>query len=284
MSPRLVDAEPERDAPAERARSRAPAPAESAGARVDGRGAALGFLALVPLVAIYELGVRASGGTSHNLAELVVSLPLVPFGEHVALARALLVVVVAAACAWSCFHAELGLAPRLFRIALEGLAGAALLAPALLSVLAFAGGLDALRDVRLPAAPDAPGLAQLAVVAGGAAYEELVFRMGLQGLFYLALSRTIVFFVPFERGARWTAELVAVLLSALVFAAAHLAVFTQVFGPGGEPWHAGIFPWRVLAGILLAVLFRWRGPGVAAWTHAFFNVALAIGAGPEVFL
>lgn len=282
MSARTLRADSGRDSPPERAR--AGADEAEGGAHIDARGAALGFLALVPLIALYELGVRASGGTSHNLAELVISLPLVPFGEHVALARALLVVAVAAVCAWSCFHAELGLAPRLFRIALEGLAGAALLAPVLLTVLAFSGGLDALRDVRLPAAPDAPSLAQLAVVAGGAAYEELVFRMGLQGLFYLALSRTLFFFVPFERGTHWVAEAGAVLLSALVFAAAHLAVFTQVFGPGGEPWHAGIFPWRVLAGILLAVLFRWRGPGVAAWTHAFFNVALAIGAGPQVFL
>lgn len=253
-------------------------------APVDARSAALGFLALVPLVLVYEAGLRATGGTSHNLAELVVSLPLGPFGEHVQLARLLLVVFVAGACAWSCFHAELGLAPRLFRVALEGLAGAALLAPALLIGLSFCGGIEALRGVRLPSAPEAPGLAHLAVVAGGAAYEEIVFRMGLQGLCFLALSRTLVFFLPYERGVRWTAELGAVVLSAFVFAAAHLAVFTQVFGPGGEPYHAGIFPWRVLAGILLAGLFRWRGPGVAAWTHALFNVALAIGAGPQVFL
>jgi membrane protease YdiL (CAAX protease family) len=158
------------------------------------------------------------------------------------------------------------------------------LGPVLLVLLHPFGGLDALRGLRPPSAAEAPGLARAALLAGGAAYEELVFRMGLQGLLYLALRPTLAFWLGAERGARVGAEVLAVLLAAVVFAAAHLAVFTQVFGPGGEPFHAGVFPWRVLAGILLAVLFRWRGPGVAAWTHASFNFATSIGAGPEVFL
>ena len=36
--------------------------------------------------------------------------------------------------------------------------------------------------------------------------------------------------------------------------------------------------------LLLALLFLWRGPGVAAWTHGLFNFALILGAGPEVLL
>ncbi|MBI5362786.1 MAG: CPBP family intramembrane metalloprotease [Planctomycetes bacterium] len=159
-----------------------------------------------------------------------------------------------------------------------------LLGPVLLGLLSFAGGLDALRGVHMPTAPDGPGLARAAVLAGGAAWEELVFRLGLQGLFVLLLLPVFPWWFGLSGAARWVAEGGAVLASALVFAAAHLAVFTSVFGPGGESFHAGVFPWRVLAGILLALLFRFRGPGVAAWTHAFFNLALAIGAGPEVFL
>jgi membrane protease YdiL (CAAX protease family) len=108
--------------------------------------------------------------------------------------------------------------------------------------------------------------------------------MGLQGLLFLLVSRTLVFWLPHPPSVRWCSEILAVLLSALVFAAVHLALFTQVLGPGGEPYHPGIFLWRVLAGVLLAALFRWRGPGVAAWTHALFNLALAIGAGPAVLL
>jgi membrane protease YdiL (CAAX protease family) len=167
---------------------------------------------------------------------------------------------------------------------LEGLAASVVLGPALLVGLHFVGGFEVLRDVHLARAGEAPSLARVALLAGGAAYEEIVFRMGVQGLAFLALHAITRSWLPHEPLARVLAEAGAVLASALVFAAAHLAVFTQLLGPGGEPWHAGVFPWRVLAGILLAALFRWRGPGVAAWAHAAFNAALAIGAGPGVFL
>ena len=71
-------------------------------------------------------------------------------------------------------------------------------------------------------------------------------------------------------------------LTSLAFAAVHLEVLASHLGPGGEPYDPYVFLWRLLAGILLALLFRWRGPGVAAWCHACFNVALLLGAGAEV--
>jgi hypothetical protein len=37
-----------------------------------------------------------------------------------------------------------------------------------------------------------------------------------------------------------------------------------------------------LGGLALGLIFRWRGPGVAAWAHALFNVALWIGIDPDV--
>jgi hypothetical protein len=61
-------------------------------------------------------------------------------------------------------------------------------------------------------------------------------------------------------------------------------VFVQVLGRGGEPFRAAVFTWRLFAGILLGTLFRWRGPGVAAWSHALFDLFLSTGAGPDVFL
>jgi len=245
---------------------------------------ALGFLAMLPLFALYEFGWRASGGATRNLAEVVLCLPLAPLGDALHVARPLALVALAALAAWRVFHAELGLGPRLFRIALEGLACALLLGPLLIGVLALCGGLDALRDVALPQAPAAPGLAQVALLAGGGSYEELLFRLGLQSLLYFLFVRALRFWMPDGPLLRGVSEVATVALAALAFAAAHLAVFTQVLGPGGEPWHAGVFHWRVLAGILLALVFRWRGPGVAAWAHAWFNAALAIGVGPEVFL
>jgi membrane protease YdiL (CAAX protease family) len=73
------------------------------------------------------------------------------------------------------------------------------------------------------------------------------------------------------------AELVALLLSALVFSAFHLHSVQAWLGLRGERFDAGLFLWRVSAGLVLGGLFRWRGFGVAAWCHAVFNLGLALG-------
>jgi hypothetical protein len=130
-----------------------------------------------------------------------------------------------------------------------------------------------------------PALAWTAVLCGGAAFEELVFRLGVLSLAYLAVRRGLLALGASPRAAGLGAELAGLAVSAVVFAASHLPlVVERLAGPGGEPFDGAIFTWRVLAGILLGILFRWRGMGVAAWAHALFNLALAIGAGPEVFL
>jgi hypothetical protein len=48
----------------------------------------------------------------------------------------------------------------------------------------------------------------------------------------------------------------------------------------GEPFDSSTFTWRFLGGCLLGALQRWRGLGVVAWTHALFNLAMLLGAGP----
>ena len=70
----------------------------------------------------------------------------------------------------------------------------------------------------------------------------------------------------------------------MIFAAFHLDVVTRLLGVGGEDFDRGLFLWRLLAGLSLAALFRWRGLAVAAWAHGLFNGALLLGAGPGVFL
>ena len=69
----------------------------------------------------------------------------------------------------------------------------------------------------------------------------------------------------------------ALLVSAALFSAFHLELVQQHLGARGEPYHAGLFVWRLSAGIVLAGLFRWKGLAVAAWAHALFNLGLALG-------
>jgi hypothetical protein len=171
----------------------------------------------------------------------------------------------------------------LWRVVLEGALCAVILGPLLILLFHFSG-IEHSDALKMPFPSTVPHLSDAARLVGGSAYEEIVFRIGAQSLFFLAILRLLQFMRSSEGIARAGAEVGAVLAAACVFAAAHLAGAIGFLGRGGEAFDAAIFTWRVLAGIMLSCIFRWRGPGVAAWTHGFFNLALFLGAGPDCFL
>jgi hypothetical protein len=277
-------------APAGRARAAAPdvvaldgdRDGARAGARDGARDGALalGWLTLLPLVAAYELYLALQPLGARNTAEVLVTQPfaaVLAAPEH---GRWALLVAVTLAAAWRVRSAELALARRVGRVALEGLAAAALLGPLLLALFA---ALDvAPPTLARPAALTTPG--EAALHAGGAAYEELVFRVALVAALGWLARAAFEWLLGSARLARVPAAAVALAGSAFVFAAAHLELVVGLFGAGGEPYDGARFAWRGLAGLALAGLYLARGVGVAAWCHAFFNLALALGAGPEVFL
>ena len=121
---------------------------------------------------------------------------------------------------------------------------------------------------------------QLAALAS----EELCFRVGGYGILYLVARAALAGLGAQGRLGDAAAEGVGLLGSSLVFAAAHLRRFTAWLGPGGAEFDPTRFTWLVLAGILLGLIFRLRGPGVAAWAHGLFNVALLVGVDPDVIL
>jgi len=93
---------------------------------------------------------------------------------------------------------------------------------------------------------------------GAGIYEELLFRLILLSLLLWAFRRA-------GAGNR-VSMIAAVLLSSLLFAAAHHV------GPAGEPWQWSPFLFRTLAGVFFAVLFLYRGFGIAAGSHATYDV------------
>jgi hypothetical protein len=241
----------------------------------------LGFLAMLPLLVSYELASERLG--ARNAAELVLSLPIAPLGDGSDLVRQIALAVCTLAAAWRTFGSSLGLLPRAARIVLEGALSAALFGPLLVLLLSLLGA----EPPRVEPTPEVPSLALAGLVCGGAAYEEIVFRVGVQSLVYLLVIRALralASSAATERPARALAEVLAIGVAGFVFAAAHLAAFTAPLGSGGEPFDPHVFTWRAVAGMLLSALFRWRGPGVAAWAHALFNLALLVGAGPDAFL
>ena len=110
-----------------------------------------------------------------------------------------------------------------------------------------------------------PLLHAIVLSLGAGIYEELVFRVllvgGLAGTFLASgLPRT-------------QAGVFAALLAALAFSAFHY------IGPYGDPWALPSFLFRFLAGLTFSILFLLRGFGVAAWTHALYDVFLFLGRG-----
>jgi hypothetical protein len=244
------------------------------------RGLALGWLAVLPLVAIYEVALARAPDSARNTAEYLISLPFEALLAQSSIPRIGLEAAATVAAAWAVFQADLGLVRRILRVVLEGFAAAVVLGPLLLVLL---HAMDvAPPAIGLPAA--VPGPASVALLMGGAAFEEVVFRLGLLAAIWFVARGTAEWFLGMPRGARAVAEISALFGSAVVFAAAHLDVVVGLIAEGGEPYDGARFAWRTTAGLALALLFRWRGMGVAAWCHALFNLALALGAGPGVFL
>lgn len=105
---------------------------------------------------------------------------------------------------------------------------------------------------------------QLTISLGAGIYEELLFRViVVSGLSWLA--RTIL-------GWHVTrANLFAVCVGALIFSAFHY------IGPYGEPLELASFTFRTVAGLLFSGLYVLRGFGITAWTHALYDVFLAVG-------
>jgi membrane protease YdiL (CAAX protease family) len=94
---------------------------------------------------------------------------------------------------------------------------------------------------------------------GAGVYEETVFRLGI-------LSGLVVLFDRVFGLRRWLAFVLALLLSAILFSAMHH------IPPYGDPLHAGIFIFRVLAGLCFGLLFWYRGFAIVVYTHALYDL------------
>ncbi|MFI5210373.1 MAG: CPBP family intramembrane glutamic endopeptidase [Gemmatimonadales bacterium] len=105
---------------------------------------------------------------------------------------------------------------------------------------------------------------QLMVSLGAGIYEELLFRVLLVGA--LARLGAVVFgWRPLWAGAA------ATIVGALVFSAFHY------IGPLGDTLELQSFLYRTVAGMMLSALYLTRGFGITAWTHAVYDVILALG-------
>jgi hypothetical protein len=103
----------------------------------------------------------------------------------------------------------------------------------------------------------------LALSLGAGLYEELLFRViGMSGLYWL-IRRFMGVHVT-------AAALAAAILSSLFFSLFHYV------GPLGDQFQLASFMFRLVAGMVLAGLYWLRGFGIAAYTHALYDVYLVL--------
>jgi membrane protease YdiL (CAAX protease family) len=114
--------------------------------------------------------------------------------------------------------------------------------------------------------PTAPGLSErlgnLLMFLGAGIYEELLFRL-------ILLSAAIGVLRRLGAGGRWSV-VYATAMTSLVFAGAHYV------GPHGEAFGLYSFASRCVAGVFFCALFVYRGFGIAAGTHAVYDILVGL--------
>jgi hypothetical protein len=220
---------------------------------------------IMPLLVLYEGGVLLPGATAiRNGADVWLRrlLDALGLGHYFLLP----VLIVALLLAW---HHTTGEPWRVSGRAIYGMyAESALLALALIvlghlqgSLLhSIAGGWPALAAVR--SGGRFHFLGQLVGYFGAGIYEEVLFRLILLPAVAAVLKL-----------CRARAELQVagpVVLTSLAFSAAHY------IGPQGDALQWFSFLFRFLAGAFFALLFVYRGFGIAAGTHALYDIFVGL--------
>ncbi len=240
-----------------------------------------GFLACLLLFFFYEFGLALQdpeGG--RNLAELTLSRSLFLFGGAERYVRWLLLLGAGVFAYVHFRRSELSLRTTLLRTIGEGLLAGMLLGPFLMVLL---GIFDAWPgELEVDPMPLAPRLPTALRIFGAAAWEELVFRLGCHSILFLIIGRTVQFFGVARPLSHLIGDIGGLIGSSVIFAAFHLENLQRWIGLEHEA-PSPAFLWRLVAGLVLAGLYRWRGLGVAAWAHGLFNLGLTLGAGPGVF-
>ena len=223
------------------------------------------FLFVLPLLLLYEASVKILGGTQQEMllngAHYWVRLALQQVGlPFFWLPPGLLILVF---LVW--IYIKRKDRPSDLVGVLSGMA---------IESVAFALGLWAVSRVLAPvlrsmgvhlaigAEADA-SLKQLVPYLGAGIYEEAVFRL-------LLYSATLWIMRKLDVPHSLSCSLAA-LGSATLFSVAHH------LGPYGQDYENYVFIFRILAGLYFALLFHFRGFGIAVGTHACYNVMVSVG-------
>ncbi len=222
---------------------------------------------ILPLLAVYEGGVLWLGASAmRNGADVWLRqlLDLLGFGQYFLLP----VLTIGVLIGW---HHTTRQPWQIVPNVLLGMAAECLVLAIALVLIAQLQG--ALLAMFLPPQPDWPVHAAMftgALDAGGrlisfvgaGIYEEVLFRLILLPLTVWGLKAS---------GCTTRQSLIgAVIVTSVLFSAAHYV------GPAGQPFDLSTFGFRFLAGAFFAGLFVYRGFGIAAGSHALYDILVGL--------
>jgi membrane protease YdiL (CAAX protease family) len=221
---------------------------------------------VLPLLGAYELGVLVVPATMRNGADAWMRrlLDLLGFGGYFLLPC----LTVAVLLAW---HYLLRQPWRIRRGVLLGmLAESAAMGVLLIGLARLQGVLFSMPTGKwfsvgfaVPLASSFTStLGPIVAFCGAGLYEEVLFRL-------LLVPASIWMAARLGLGGKWPTAAAAVSTS-LFFALAHYV------GPSGDTWDLYSFAFRFAAGIFFALLFIYRGFGIAAGTHALYDVLVGV--------
>lgn len=118
---------------------------------------------------------------------------------------------------------------------------------------------------RLPVSNESGLMADIVTGIGAGIYEELIFRL-------ILICLLMIFFQDLLKFGHHHSILFSVVISAVLFSAHHHILFID--GQFGQslPFNWTEFFFRSVAGVYFAGLFALRGFGIAAGTHAFYDI------------
>jgi len=105
---------------------------------------------------------------------------------------------------------------------------------------------------------------QLVVSLGAGIYEEFVFR-------FLLVSFFIYIFTKIKGFPKYASVGFAVIWASLFFSGFHY------IGAYSYTFHISTFMFRFLAGIVLSLLYYFRGFGVVVYVHTFYDILISLG-------
>jgi len=224
------------------------------------------LLFALPLLIAYELGATMISGRAHGLrngADVLLRSVLAVGGIHGTLGFTAVLAVVAIALIIRERRRE--------KVPLQGGVFLGMAAESVVYALMFGIVVGTLTQWVLGSAQLSGGTGVLSrlplfdgvvLSLGAGIYEELLFRVVLVGgLLAVFLSTGL---------GKKPARIYAAVLAALIFSGFHY------IGPYGDAFQLSSFTFRFLSGLALNALFIARGFGIAAWTHALYDVFLTL--------